>query len=202
MTLRIPELGEPLPVRACAETLALMAERRSSPAQTLAAPGPSPEETELLLRLGARVPDHGKLSPWRYLVFEPEAKALYAARLKALAEAQADGAQRVAKLAKLAGAPLTVAVISRADPGADIPEWEQILSSGAVCMNLLIAAEALGYGANWITDWYAYDPAAQEILGLEPGERVAGFVHIGTPPEPPLERARPDVATITGWWKP
>jgi nitroreductase len=201
LKLRLPELGEPLPVRANPETLSLLAERRSSPAQALAAPGPSSEEVELLLRLGARVPDHGKLSPWRYLVFEPQAKAEYAARLKELAEAQGDP-QRIAKLAKLTAAPFTVAVISRTDPNADIPEWEQVLSAGAVCMTLLIAAEAMGYGANWITDWYAYDRKALDILGLEPGEKVAGFVHIGTPPEPPLERARPDVAKITGYWKP
>jgi nitroreductase len=199
LNLRLPELGEPLPVRASPETLALLAERRSSPAQTLAEPGPSAEEVEVLLRLGARVPDHGKLSPWRYLVFTPPAKADYAARLKTLAEAQGDP-QRVAKLAKLVAAPFTVAVVSRTDPKADIPEWEQVLSSGAVCMSLLIAAEAMGYGANWITDWYAYDPKALEILGLERGEKVAGFVHVGTPPEPPLERARPDVAKITAYW--
>lgn len=201
MTLRLPELGEPLPVRANTETLQLLAERRSAPAQTLDAPGPSPEETELLLRLGARVPDHGKLSPWRFVVFEPQAKAAYVERLQALARSQGDG-QRTAKLAKLSAAPLTIAVLSRPDPQADIPEWEQILSSGAVCMSLLIAAQAMGYGANWITDWYAYDEAALKILGAERGERVAGFVHVGTPPEPPLERARPDVARLTRWWTP
>jgi nitroreductase len=200
MTLRIPELGEPLPVRASSDTLTLLAERRSAPAQTLGAPGPSAEEIELLLRLGARVPDHGKLSPWRFVLFDPEAKAAYAGRLKALAEARGDAAA-VAKLAKLTAAPVTAAVISRPDPKADIPEWEQVLSSGAVCMSLLIAAEAMGYGANWITDWYAYDAEALAILGVEPGERVAGFVHVGTPAEPPLERVRPEVAKITGWWK-
>ena len=199
MTLRVPELGEPLPVRASSETLQLLSERRSCPAQTLGAPGPSPEETELLLRLGARVPDHGKLSPWRFVAFEPPAKAAYVERLKSLA--QGDG-QRIAKLAKLSSAPLTIAVLSRPDPEADIPEWEQILSSGAVCMSLLIAAQAMGFGANWITDWYAYDEEALQILGAERGERVAGFVHIGAPPEPPLERVRPDVAKLTRWWTP
>jgi nitroreductase len=201
LTLRLPEFGEPLPVRASPDTLQLLSERRSASAQTLGAPGPSPEEVELLLRLGARVPDHGKLSPWRFVMFEPVAKAAYVERLQALAEAQGGG-QRTAKLAKLSAAPLTIAVLSRPDPQADIPEWEQVLSSGAVCMNLLIAAQALGYGANWITDWYAYDEAALEILGAERGERVAGFVHVGTPPDPPLERARPEVAKLTRWWKP
>ena len=201
MTLRLPELGEPLPARACPETLQLLSERRSASAQTLGAPGPTPEETELLLRLGARVPDHGKLAPWRFVLFEPAAKTAYVARLTALARSQGDG-QRTAKLAKLSAAPLTIAVLSRPDPEAGIPEWEQLLSAGAVCMNLLIAAEAMGYGANWITDWYAYDEAALAILGAERDERVAGFVHIGTPPEPPLERVRPDVAKLTRWWTP
>jgi nitroreductase len=201
LTLRLPELGEPLPVRASPETLQLLSERRSSPAQTLGAPGPSAEEIELLLRLAARVPDHGKLSPWRFVLFEPQAKAAYVERLQALAQSQGD-AQRAAKLAKLSSAPLTIAVLSRPDPEAAIPEWEQLLSAGAVCMSLLIAAQALGYGANWITDWYAYDEAALKILGAERGERVAGFVHVGAPPEPPLERARPEVARLTRWWTP
>ena len=91
MTLRLPKLGEPLPVRASSETLQLLSERRSSPAQILGAPGPSPEECELLLRLGARVPDHGKLSPWRFVLFEAEAKAAYVERLTALAQSQGDG---------------------------------------------------------------------------------------------------------------
>jgi nitroreductase len=201
LTLRLPELGDPLPIRACPDTLQLLSERRSASAQTLGAPGPSSEETELLLRLGARVPDHGKLAPWRFVLFEPAAKTAYVARLTALARSQGDG-QRTAKLAKLSAAPLTIAVLSRPDPEADIPEWEQLLSAGAVCMNLLIAAQAMGYGANWITDWYAYDDAALKILGAEPGERVAGFVHVGSPPEPPLERVRPDVAKLTRWWQP
>lgn len=201
MTLHAPQFGEPLPVRASAETLELLALRRSSSAQTLGQPGPSADEVELLLRLSARVPDHGKLSPWRFVLFDPEAKAAYAARLEALARA-ADNPQQVAKLAKLTASPVTILVVSRPDPSAEIPVWEQELSAGAVCMTLLIAAEAMGYGANWITDWYAFDPAALAVLGLAPGERVAGFIHVGTPPEPPLERIRPEVAKITSWWKP
>lgn len=200
MNSPLPQLGEPLPITPCADTLSLLATRRSTSAHTLSEPGPSPEQVELLLRLGARVPDHGKLAPWRFVVFEPAAKAAYVARLEALVADRPDGAQKVAKLAKLRAAPFTVAVISRPDPGADIPEWEQVLSAGAVCMTLLIAAEAMGYGANWITDWYAYDAAALEILGVTAGERVAGFIHLGTPPEPPLERARPEVAGLTRRW--
>ena len=104
------------------------------------------------------------------------------------------------KLAKLAAAPVTVLVVSRVDPTAKIPAWEQELSAGAVCTMLLVAAAAMGFGANWITDWYAFDANACAALGLDTGERVAGFVHIGTAPEAPLERARPDISTLTTRW--
>ena len=94
-----------------------------------------------------------------------------------------------------------VAVVSSPKAG-EIPEWEQLLSAGAVCATLLHAAQALGYGANWITDWYAYDREATAILGLAEGERVAGFIFIGTPREPPQERERPEVSALTSTWKP
>jgi nitroreductase len=105
----------------------------------------------------------------------------------------------VAKLGKIRVPPTTVAVISRLVEG-EIPEWEQRLSAGAVCTVLIIAAQAMGYGANWITDWYAYDPEAAGLLGLGEGEQVAGFVHLGTPMEPPLERVRPDIDTLVTTW--
>ena len=94
-----------------------------------------------------------------------------------------------------------VAVVSSVKPGA-IPEWEQLHSAGAVCTTLLYAATAMGYGANWITDWYAYDDEAKAILGLTPGENVAGFIFLGTSEEPPLERERPDAAALTTVWRP
>ena len=104
-------------------------------------------------------------------------------------------------LFKLKTPPLCVAVISRVNEQATIPGWEQELSAGAVCMNLVIAATAMGYGANWITDWYGFDPRSHALLGMMPGERVAGFVLIGTPAEAPLERARPDMATLVSEWQ-
>ncbi len=188
-----PAFGEPaLVAQPSPETLALMARRRSASAPVLAAPAPTPEELRELLRLAARAPDHGKLFPWRFIVLEGQAKAGLVAELERLAADQPSPDKALATLAKLRNPPLTVAVISRVTQ-CNIPEWEQVLSSGAVCMNLLIAADAMGYGANWITDWYAYDDRALRLLGLEPGERVAGFVHLGTLPEPPLERVRPDL---------
>jgi nitroreductase len=179
--------------------LAFLATRRSASALTLAEPGPGDEDLTLLLRLATRVPDHGKLSPWRFVVLRGEAKRRFVTGLEAIAAGREDGAKLAAKLGKIKAPPLTVAVVSHPKPG-DIPEWEQQLSAGAVCMTLLIAAEAMGFGANWITDWYAYDAEAQALLGLGEGERVAGFVHLGSTPEPPLERARPDLAALVRDW--
>jgi nitroreductase len=196
-----PRFGDPLPVRASPEALAFLARRRSASAVTLTAPGPNETELARILTLAARVPDHGKLSPWRFVVLEGEAKAAFVGALEAIAASRPDAAKALAKLVKLRTPPLTVAVVSRFTEG-EIPEWEQRLSAGAVCMAMLTAAQALGFGANWITDWYAYDPAATALLRLGEGERVAGFVHLGHPGEPPLERARPEVEAIVTRWRP
>jgi nitroreductase len=203
MTLSLPQapaFGAPIPTHATPEVLDFLALRRSASAVTLAEPAPSPDELDGLLRLAARVPDHGKLAPWRFVLLRGEDKTAFAARLEALANSRGD-ARAAAKLAKLKAPPLGVAVIS-SPRGGEIPQWEQILSAGAVCVNLLYAAQALGYGANWITDWYAYDPEAQAILGLAAGEQVAGFIFIGTPREPPQERERPQVSPLVSAWKP
>ena len=191
----VPEFGQPLPVRASPDTLSLLAERRSSSAQTLGAPGPTPGELDDLIRLAARAPDHGKLAPWRFVVVEGAAKAHLVDDLTALASAQPDPGKARAVLGKLSAPPVTVLVVASPKPG-QIPPWEQELSAGAVCMAMLIAAEAMGWGANWITDWYAYDAQARARLGLSAEEKVAGFIHLGTPAEPPLERARPDLPAL------
>jgi nitroreductase len=195
-----PEFGAPVDIaQPSPQTLALLARRRSASAPVLTGPAPSSEELKVLLRLAARVPDHGKLGPWRFVILEGQAKADYAAALGPLAAEQPSPEKALATLAKLKNPPLTVVVVSRTVEGA-IPEWEQLLSAGAVCMTMLIAADAMGYAANWITDWYAYDERARTLLGLLPEERVAGFIHLGTSPEPPLERVRPDVEAITSRW--
>ena len=194
-----PEFGEPSPIAASEATLAFLARRRSASAVALEAPGPTPDELRDILRIAARAPDHGKLSPWRLVVLQGAAKARFVAGLEAIASRRADGDRLVAKLGKIKAPPVTVAVVSSPRPG-EIPEWEQRLSAGAVCMLMIIAAQAMGYGANWITDWYAYDAEANGLLGLSEGERVAGFVHIGSSREPPLERVRPDLdAIVTAW---
>lgn len=195
-----PAFGAPVPQTPRPEVLEFLALRRSTSALALSEPPPSQDELASLLRVAARAPDHGKLTPWRFIVLEPAAKAAFAERLEALARSRGDE-RAAAKLGKLKAPPLGVAVVSRTTPG-DIPEWEQLLSAGAVCTTLLYAAQALGYGANWITDWYAYDAEAKAILGLAPGENVAGFIFLGTSKEPPLERERPEVEALTTAWRP
>jgi nitroreductase len=194
-----PQFGAPVPQPPAPEVLRFLATRRSASAVTLAEPGPGAEDLDALLRLAARVPDHGKLAPWRFVVLDGPAKAAFAARLEALALSRGDQTA-AAKLGKLKIPPLCVAVIA-SPREASIPLWEQELSAGAVCATLLYAAQAMGYGANWITDWYAYDARANAILGLSGAEKVAGFVLIGTPREPPLERERPEVAALVSHWR-
>ncbi|MBU1377218.1 MAG: nitroreductase [Alphaproteobacteria bacterium] len=195
-----PDFGAALPFSATPEVLRFLALRRSTSAVTLAEPAPSADQLADLLRIAARAPDHGKLAPWRFVVLEGDGKAAFTARLDAVAEAQGD-AKRLAKLAKLKIPPLALVVISSPKP-SEIPEWEQVLSAGAVCTNLVYAALAMGFGANWITDWYSYDADATAVLGLKDGERVAGFVMLGTAREPPLERERPVLDPLITRWVP
>jgi len=195
-----PAFGTPVDQPIQLEVLDFLALRRSTSAVSLAAPGPNADELSALIRLAARVPDHGKLSPWRFIILDSEGKAELAARFEALAQARNDP-RAVAKLAKLKTPPVAIAVVSRT-VRHEIPDWEQELSAGAVCTTLLYAAQAMGYGANWITDWYAYDAQAKAALGLAADERVAGFILMGTSKEPPLERERPDPTALTTTWRP
>jgi nitroreductase len=199
-SVRSPRFGEPLPIEPSPETLAFLTRRRSASAVTLGAPAPSDDDVSRLLTIAARAPDHGKLAPWRFVVLRGEAKTAFAAGLERIAAHRPDEAKRVAKLGKLRAPPLCVTVVSR-PVESEIPVWEQHLSAGAVCTLLVIAAQAMGYGANWITDWYAYDTDARALLGLAAREQVAGFVLVGAPGEAPLERVRPDVEAITTVWK-
>ena len=196
-----PEFGETLPVEAAPEVVAFLARRRSASAMALAAPGPDEAQLADILRLAVRVPDHGKLAPWRFVILQGAAKDAFAAKITELADSQANPTKAKAALRKLTRPPVAVAVISRFIPG-EIPEWEQRQSASAVCHQMLLAASALGWGANWITDWYSYDPRATAILGLAEGEQVAGYLYLGTTTEQPQERVRPDVAAITSEWSP
>lgn len=188
--------------------LALLETRRSVGMTMLTEPGPSAAELQRLLTIAARVPDHGVLEPWRFIVVEGQARFDAGARFAELyaAENEVMDAEKRAKFAGIMSrvftyAPVIVIVVSRSDAAARIPSWEQDLSAGAACMNLLTAAHAIGFGATWLTGWAAYSPGAHALLGLVPGERVAGIVHIGTAKEPPAERKRPDLAAIATWWQ-
>lgn len=185
------------------DTIDLLAARRSVPANALSEPAPSAEELDRMLTLASRVPDHGKLAPWRFIVIEGDARATLGRQLadamKKL-DPQTSDARVEAQANGFAQSALVVAVVSRAAPHVKIPEWEQVLSAGAVCMNLSVAANAMSYGAQWLTGWAAYEPAALEILGLHAGEKLAGFIHIGTPTERLPDRPRPPLAEIVTRW--
>ena len=179
--------------------------RRSVSANSLGEPGPSDAQLRLILTAAARVPDHKKLVPWRFLLFQGEARARFGAILAEICRrTEADPGQfRLENEAKrFVRAPVVIAVISRVRENPGAPEWEQILSAGASCQNLLTAATALGFGARWITEWYAYNDDIRAALALGDGERVAGFVYIGTAKETPEERERPDLGAIVTSWRP
>src|SRR5690348_3789577 len=181
------------------EALDLLKTRRSVKPLELAEPGPSPAEVETILTIASRVPDHGKLTPWRFIVFEGGAR-LAAGEQIAAAFAAKNPEAAVDQIAfernRLARAPLVIAVVSRAAEHKKIPEWEQVLSAGAAAMSLVFAAHALGYAANWITEWYAYDRRVLDALGLAPHEKIAGFIHIGRHAARAEDRPRPPLSDI------
>ena len=185
------------------DTISLLKTRRSVKPMDLVAPGPSADEIDTILAIASRVPDHGKLAPWRFIVFEGAARERAGDVIADVFEAanpQATAEQRAFERNRLARAPLVIAVVSRAAPHVKIPEWEQHLSAGAVCMELVIAANALGYATSWITEWYAYDRNVLERLGLAAHERIAGFIHIGRPRITPEDRDRPQLADLVTRW--
>lgn len=179
--------------------LEMMKARRSVPVLAMQGPGPDAAELEMLLRIASRVPDHGKLTPWRFIVFEGAARdragTIIAERFQAL-NPDAQEQQVAIERKRLSHAPVVVAIVSTAASHAKIPEWEQVLSAGAVCMNLTIAANAMGFATSWLTQWYAYDSHVCSALGLRTGERFAGFVHIGRKDERPEDRPRPALEDI------
>jgi nitroreductase len=181
------------------DALDLLKNRRSVKPAELNAPGPDAAQIDTILSVASRVPDHGKLAPWRFILFEGDARKAAGDKIAAIfrqANPQATADQIEFERKRLARAPLVIAVVSRAAPHVKIPEWEQVLSAGAATMNLVTAAHALGFAANWITEWYAYDRTALDALGLKADEKIAGFVHIGTPAKPPEDRPRPALSEI------
>jgi len=181
------------------ESLSRLLQRRSVPPRWLGEPGPSEQELETLLKAASRVPDHGKLVPWRFIVIQGDARQRLGEVLAAAFKADNPGAseeQVAAERERFSKAPLVVAVVSRVVPHVKIPDWEQVLSAGAVCMNLLNAAAALGYGASWLSGWAAFDRRVLDALGLSSEERMAGFIHLGTAKEKPADRDRPNLNEI------
>jgi nitroreductase len=181
------------------DTIDLLKTRRSVKPMELHKPGPSAAQIDTLLTIASRVPDHGKLTPWRFIVFEGDARLKAGERIATVfraANPQATADQIEFERNRLARAPLVIAVVSRAGAHAKIPEWEQLLSSGAAAMNLVIGANAMGFAASWLTEWYAYDRKVLDALGLGPNEKIAGFVHIGTPATSPTDRDRPALAAV------
>ncbi len=186
------------------ETLELLLTRRSVKPAMLTEPGPTPAQVEKILTAAARVPDHKKLEPWRFILFEGEARAAFGQVLLKACTAEEKEAPSAARLelerTRLLRAPLVVAAISRTVPNPAAPEWEQILSCGAACHNLCLAANALGFGTCWITEWYAYSPRVRAGLRLADNERVAGFIYIGSAKDRQPDRERPSLARITTRW--
>jgi len=199
-----PALGDMLDAaQPSSEALALLRRRRSLKAQDMTAPGPTPAQLDQLLEIAARVPDHGKIAPWRFIVFEGEARAAFGEKLlEVFRAANPDAKEKVfeAERARFERAPTVVAVISAPVVPHKIPAWEQVLSAGAVCQTLLVAATAMGFAAQWLTEWCAYNERVAAALGLSGNERVAGFVYLGAPGAQSMERARPDLSEKVRRW--
>ncbi|TBW34623.1 nitroreductase [Siculibacillus lacustris] len=185
------------------DALALLETRRTVSHVQLAEPGPSDAEIRRIVTVAARVPDHGKLAPWRFVLYRGEARAALDARLAPLYAARfpdTPAAKAAIETTRFSAVPLTVGVISKPTAHFKVPEWEQVLSAGAATLNLMLAAHALGYSAQWLTGWCCYDDEAAAILGARPGERFAGLVAIGTPTVPPVDRPRPSLDDILSDW--
>ena len=181
------------------DAIELLKARRSVKPREMNGPGPSAAELETILTIGARVPDHGKLTPWRFIVFEGDARLragaiiadVFAQKNPNAASDEIDVEKR-----RLTDAPLVIGVVSFTRPHPKVPPWEQQLSAGASAMNIVTAAAALGYGANWLTGWFAFDRGVLDRFGLKPDEKLAGFIHIGTPSKPSEDRPRPALVRL------
>ncbi len=190
------------------ESLRFLGTRRSVPITMLGGPGPKRDELRHMLTVAARAPDHGGLEPWRFIIIEGDARQRAGECLAPVFLAE-NTAMEPEKREKFAGViarvftqtPLTIIVVSRADSAARIPTWEQELSTGAVCMNLLHAAHALGFAGSWLTGWAAYSDGARRVLGIADGEKIAGIIPIGTAKELPTDRKRPNVDTLVTRWR-
>ena len=187
------------------EIIDFLLTRRSVTARNMTEPGPSADELDNILRAGMRVPDHGRLGPWRFIVIKGDARAAFGDVLgEAFKKENPDAFEELIEVERerFQRAPVVIAVVSRVIKEHKIPEWEQTLSSGAACVNMLNAAHAIGYAAQWLTEWPAYNADVAAALGLAEHERIAGFVYVGTPKEPPTERQRAEYEAVVSEWNP
>ncbi|MCB1504655.1 MAG: nitroreductase [Hyphomicrobiaceae bacterium] len=186
-------------------TIDLLMTRRSVKPDLMTEPGPSAEELETILTIAARVPDHKKLAPWRFIVFEGDDRLRFGDRIAQACKAEDTMAPSDVRLEaerkRFMRAPVVIAVISRVAPKPGAPEWEQILSAGASAMNMCIAANAMGFATCWLTEWIAYSPMIRQALDLAENERVVGFVYIGTAGAKPEERPRPQLSEVVSRWR-
>ena len=181
------------------DAIELLKTRRSVKPREMTGPGPSPAEIDTILTIGARVPDHGKLTPWRFILFEGDARIRAGeiiADVFAKKNPQATAAEIEVEKKRLTDAPLVIGIVSFTRPHPKVPAWEQELSAGASAMNIVTAATALGYGACWLSGWFSFDRDVLTGLGLKADEKLAGFIHIGTPSKPSDDRPRPALADI------
>ncbi len=181
--------------------LTLLETRRSASAKAMTEPGPSKQQVQRLLNIAVRVPDHGKLTPWRFILFEGDARER-AGRIVAVRyhELHPGHGEQTLQLQRdmFSRAPCVIGVVSTATADhPKIPEWEQVMSAGAVCQNMLIAATAMELGAQWISGWFAYDRQVLSAFGLSDEERIAGFVYLGTPVQLQEDRPRPEASSLT-----
>ena len=187
------------------DLLAVFETRRSVAPHLMVGPGPTDEQRDRLLRIASRIPDHGKLAPWRFIVFEGDARVKAGTVLaKRYRERQPEATEDIVKVEanRLARAPIVIAIVSKSAPHFKIPEWEQELSAGAACTALTFAANAMGFVTAWLTEWFAYDRDVLAAFGLSTEERIAGFIHIGRASEPPIDRPRPALGEIVSFFEP
>lgn len=206
--------GQPLPaddgapppeIAPSPEMLARLESRRSAPLRGLVEPGPTPQELERLLQLAVRVPDHGRLAPWRFIVIGGAARRalglrldqLYARQNPDLPAAKADMWTQY-----LLRAPVTLVLVSRPDRSSNVPEWNQVLSAGAAGMALTVAASAMGFATQWLLKWPGRDPEAAALVGVAPEEKIAGFIHVGRPARVSEDRPRPVLDEVVRFWTP
>lgn len=179
--------------------------RRSCKVMLMSEPGPSTEEIGVILQTGVRVPDHGKLAPWRFVVFTGNARKEFGERVLREAYLLEDKNAAPAKLdleaEKFLRAPCVIAVISAPKDSPKVPEWEQRLSAGAVAYNLCLAANAHGYGTNWLSEWPCFNAQVAQALGVSGTEKIAGFIYIGTATGEAEERPRPKMNEIMNYWE-